>query len=197
MAVSRLSKSMLISAGVIAVISWLLIVEFGVNAGRIHYGVNLQGDLKVGGMTRSEALTVLRERADDMFYEPVVLGGEGIGPINVYPRPPLNVDPDKDEVRAVSWHPRYNKTVDALMDVGRKNGPVNSISDRFDAYFGGVEIRWQGAPLVGKVTKLVIDPIEELAAKQGLTLDRGKLRAKVHRALNEWPRKPFYRIPFE
>lgn len=196
MAITRLSKTVLISAGVLALLSWLVIVELGVNAGKIHYGVALRKDFSMGGMTRSEAFGALKERADDMLYEPVVLGAEGIGPINVYPREPVDVDADK-EVRAVGWNPRYTRTLDALMAVGRNDGPISSLSDRFVAYFGGVEVPWQGAPLVGKVTKLVIDPIEELAEKQGLTVDRGELRAKLRRALNEWPRRPFYRIPIE
>jgi hypothetical protein len=196
MAISRLSKSMLISAGVIAVLAWLLIVEFGVNAGKVHYGVELRGDLYVGGMTRPEARSVLRDRAEMMFYEPVVLGAEDIGPISVYPRrPPFDVD--KDDVRAVDWNPRYTRTIDALMAVGRKNGPFEAISDRFDAYFGGVKVPMLGSPSAFKVTARVIDPIEELAEKEGLTLDRDALRVKLRQALNEWPRQPFYRIPVE
>ncbi len=194
--VSRLSRFMLISAMLIVLVTWLAVVEVGVNAGKVHYGVELRGDLYVGGMTRPEVRTLLKERAEEMFYEPVVLGAEGIGPINVYPRrPPFDVD--KEDVRAVDWNPRYTRTIDALMAVGRKNGPLDAVSDRFDAYFGGVKVPWQGAPVAFKVTERVIDPIEELADKEGLTLDRDGLRVKLRQALNEWPRQPFYRIPFE
>jgi hypothetical protein len=196
MQLNRLPKFMLISAGLLALLAWLLIVEFGVNAGKVHYGVELRGDLNVGGMTRSELRGVLKERAEEMFFEPVVLGAEGIGPINVYPRTPT-FEIAKDEVRAVNWNPRYIETIDALMAVGRKNGPLAALSDRFDAYFGGVKVPWQGAPAAYKVTERVIDPIEELGEKEGLTLDRDVLRVKLRQALNEWPRQPFYRIPFE
>ena len=192
MAISRLSRTILISVGVVVVLGWLLIIEFGVNAGKIHYGVELKDDLSLGGMTRLEAQDLLRERAKEMFYVPVVLGAEGVGPINVYPRAPLGVD-----VRAVDWDPRYSDTLDALMNVGRKNGPVEVMSDRFDAYFGGVKVPWQGAPASFKVTARVLDPIEKLGEEQGLVLDRDALRVKLRQALNDWPRQPFYRIPFE
>jgi hypothetical protein len=191
-----MSKILLVSTAVVVVLAWLLIVEFGINAGKVHYGVELRGDLDVGGMTRAEARALLKERAQEMFFEPVVLGAEDIGPINVYPRNP-QFEIAKEDVRAVDWNPRYTKTIDALMAVGRKDGPISAVSDRFDAYFGGVKVPWQGAPAAFKVTERVIDPIEKLAAEEGLTVDRDELRVKLRQALNEWPRQPFYRIPFE
>lgn len=196
MAVSRISKILFISAGILGVLAWLVIVELGINAGKVHYGVELRGDLEVGGMSRPQVRPLLKERAEEMFNEPVVLGAENIGPISVYPRPP-SFETDKDDVRAVDWNPRYGLTIDALMAVGRRNGPVEAISDRFNAYFGGVKVPWQGAPSAFKVTARVIDPIEKLAEKEGLTVDRDELRVKLRQALNEWPRQPFYRIPFE
>jgi hypothetical protein len=194
-AISRLSKVFLVSAALVGLLAWLIIVELGVNAGRIHYGVQLRGDLKLGGMTRAEARDVLHERAEEMLYEPVVLGAEGIGPIRVYPRKP---DPDdsNEKIRAVGWNPRYTDTLDALMDVGRKNAPFGALADRVGAYFGGVKVAWQGAPEAYRVGK-VIDYIEREAGKQGLELDRPALRIKIRQALNEYPRQPFYRIPVE
>ena len=194
MAVSRTSKVFLVSAAVVAVLVWLVIVELGVNAGRIHYGVELRGDLVLGGMTGSEARNLLKERAEDMLYEPVVLGAEGIGPIRVYPRRPLGETEEK--IRAVGWNPRYTQTLDALMGVGREDPPFGALGDRMDAYFGGVRVAWQGAPQAYRVGK-VIDYIERRANSEGLDLDRPALRIKIRQALNEFPRRPFYRIPVE
>ena len=195
MAVSRLSKVFLVSAAFVGVLAWLIVVELGVNAGRIHYGVELRGDLQLGGLTRAEARDLLRDRAEAMLYEPVVLGAEGIGPIRVYPRRPKPDDSD-ERIRAVGWNPRYAETLDALMEVGRKDAPFGALADRVGAYFGGTKVSWQGAPQAYRVGK-VIDYIEGKASKRGFDLDRPALRIKIRQALNDYPRRAFYRIPLQ
>lgn len=178
--------------GVLVVLAiYALVVELGVNAGRIHYGVQIRRDLDVGGMTPSEADEVLKERAQLMMEDDILLGGQGIS-VRFYPQQPEYAS---DDVLVAGWAPQRGATIDAAMAVGRDGGPFSALAERWRAWWGGVKVKWQGRATSGRVTK-IIDRVEELGAEKGLSLDRWKLRLKIRRALNSWPRQPYYRIPF-
>lgn len=191
MAVSRLSRLVLITIGVMLFLGYLLVVELGVNAGRIHYGVTVRGGVNVGGMTAAEAFEALEDQAQAMLADDIVLGGQGVH-VRFFPRRPEDVS---EERLQAAWSPERAATVEAAMAVGRDNAPLGALVDRFRAWFGGVRVPWQGRARSPSVTK-IIDKVERLGAKDGLVLDRPALRLKIRRALNSWPRRPFYRIPF-
>ena len=176
----------------LALFAYLVIVDLGVNAGRIHYGVEIRGDLDVGGMTPSEADEVLAERAEEMLYEPIVLGGQGIS-YRFYPRKP---EFGGENLRAAAWAPGRPATIQAALDVGRDHAPFGALADRFSAWIGGVKIGWKGHAQAYRVDR-ILDDVEAAGEKEGLTLDRTALRLKIRRVLNTWPRRDFYRIPFE
>ena len=174
-----------------AVFGYLLIVEFGINAGRIHYGVELRGGIDVGGMTPAEANDLLKEEVEEMVADDIVLGGQGVH-VRFYPRRPEGVSED---VLEAAWTPHRQDTIEAALAVGREDVPFGAFADRWRAWFGGVKVAWQGKARSPRVTE-IIDKVERLGAQEGLTLDRVALRLKIRRALNTWPRQRFYRIPF-
>lgn len=191
MAVSRTSRVVLIVVAVVVFLGYLLVVELGINAGRIHHGVTVRGGVNVGGMTRAEAFEALEDQAQAMLADDIVLGGQGVH-VRFYPRLPEGASEDRLQA---SWSPQRAATVEAAMAVGREDAPFGALIDRVRAWFGGVRVPWQGKARSPSVTK-IIDKVERLGAKDGLVLDRPELRLKIRRALNSWPRQRFYRIPF-
>ncbi|MDQ4145208.1 MAG: hypothetical protein M3198_16005 [Actinomycetota bacterium] len=191
MAVNRGARIALSLGILVALLGYALVVEFGVNAGRIHYGVEIRGDLAVGGMTPAEADDVLKERAQLMLEDEIILGGQGVE-VRFYPQAP---ELSTDDVLAAGWAPGRAATIEAALAVGRDEGPFNAIAERWNAWMGGVKVGWKGHARAFRVTK-IIDEVERLGQKRGLTVDRPALRLKIRRALNSWPRRPFYRIPF-
>ena len=189
MKLSRLAKATLTVGAIVVLLGFVLIVDLGVNAGRIHYGVEIRGGLEVGGLTRAEANEVLLDRTEEMRYEPIVLGGKGIT-VRFYP----NLREGADGF-AVGWQPRRGETIQAALDVGREDAPFGALVDRWRAWVTGVTVPLQGRPFAPKVTKL-IDSIERKGEARGYELDRPRLRFKIRRVLNRWPRRSFYRIPF-
>ncbi|MDQ3955065.1 MAG: hypothetical protein M3285_05910 [Actinomycetota bacterium] len=174
-----------------AILLYLVIVDLGVSAGRIHHGVEIRGGLEVGGMTRSEASDRLKNRVKLMLNDEIVLGGEGLS-VHFFPRRPPGAPED---ALAAGWRPRRKETIEAAFEVGRTDGPFAALADRVDAWFGGLKISWQGAPKALRVNEILC-AVERRAQKRGLALDRTALRLKIRQLLNTWPRKPFYRIPF-
>jgi hypothetical protein len=190
-ALTRNARITLKAGAVVAVLAFLMIVEFGISAGRIHYGVEVRGGLEIGGMTPSEADEVLEERAQEMLADDIVLGGPGVT-VRFYPQKPDGVTGD---VLTAGWAPGRPATIEAALAVGRKDAPFGALADRWKAWVSGVKIAWKGHPLPRRI-KQIIDTVEELGEEQGLTLDRVALRVKIRRVLNTWPRRDVYRIPF-
>jgi hypothetical protein len=191
MAIKRKARIVLALGVLVAVMGYLLVVEFGVNAGRIHFGVEIRGGLDVGGMTPAEADEILQARAQEMLAEEIVLGGQGIS-VSFYPQQPEFASED---VLVAGWAPGRAATIEAALAVGREGGPLDALGERWKAWIGGVKIGWKGHARAFRVTK-IIDRVEELGAEEGLALDRPALRLKIRRALNSWPRRDFYRIPY-
>lgn len=190
MKLSRLAKILLFAAVVVSVLAYLVIVDLGINAGRIHYGVEVEGGLDIGGMTAAEADDVLEARADAMARAPITLAAEGIS-VSFYPRLPVTAP---DDELGVGWFANRPETIAAALDVGRDGGPLRAVLDRATAWVAGVKVAWKGRPTAFKVSRL-LDVIENRADQRGYELDRTRLRIKIRRVLNTWPRKDFYRIP--
>lgn len=181
MQVSVRAKVVLALSALALVFVYLVVVDIGVSAGRIHHGVTVDG-IDVGGMTYPEAIDALTPRAEQLTATPLVLFR---GPIKIrlYPY-------------EAGFHPRAAATALAALRVGRDHAPFGAIGDRIHAWFGGVRVKWQPGANTRKLGKLVAQYQEQLARK-GLTMsdaDRKKLRYKIRIGLNNWPRRPL-RIP--
>ena len=171
----------LVSIGLLlGLVAWVVLLDYGINAGRIHYGVHVRGT-DVGGMTLEEAIEVLQERGKEMRYEPVVMSAEGIR---------CDFIPDE-----VGWRLKPKSTAEAARDVGFRGGLSTSLRERLKAWFTGVRVDWVDTPNVRKVTA-VIDDCEEQAEALHLELDRYKLRLLIRRAIVTWPRRIF-QVPVE
>jgi len=164
---------------VLGSVVWLVLLDYGVNAGRIHYGVHVNG-IDVGGMTVDEAQDVLRAEAKKRRLAGVALSAEGMD---------CSFDP-----RKVGWTPRAKATAQRARDVGSEGGVAGALSDRLNAWFAGVEVEW-AAELrdSDRVTRL-IDDCQRQAEALGLTLDRERLRELMLRAVETWPRQ-IYQVP--
>lgn len=171
-----LRAKLLVGAGLIVAFGlWLVLLDYGLNAGRIHYGVHVQG-VDLGGLVEEEARDELDRHAQRYLEEPVVLSAEGIE---------CSFEP-----RAVGWRPRSMKTAQMARSVGSRGGLIRSLRERAQAWFTGVEISWVGGPKPRKVSALV-DDCEAQAEALQLELDRKRLRALISRAIVTWPRRVF------
>jgi hypothetical protein len=172
---STRAKVLLAIALTFGLLAWVILLDFGINAGRIHYGVHVRGTT-VGGMTIEEAMVVLQERGEELRFEPVVLSAEGMN---------CSFIPDD-----VGWGPKPKSTAETARDIGFTGGLFEALGDRATAWFNGVRVEWVDTPNVRKVTSL-IDDCEGQAEALNLELDRYKLRRLMRRAIVTWPRRIF------
>jgi hypothetical protein len=179
--VSRIAKLVLAMGVLVAVAAYLVIVDLGVNAGRIHYGVSVE-DVYVGGLTPPEAVARLTELGELLKTTTVQFSAPGAS------CPFIPED--------LGWGPQPADTTKAAMDVGRAHAPFGALVDRLDSWLGGRRVGWAGAPNPVKVTRF-IDDCEARASGAGLELDRGELRYKIRRAIVTWPRRLSFRLPLE
>ena len=161
---------------------YLVIVDLGVNAGRVHYGVSVNG-IEVGGLSEGDARSRLAARSEDMMREPVVFVGEGL---SFYALP-----------SELAWAYRPFETASNAMEVGRAGGPVGALVDRLRAWFTGVDIEWQGSFRHQRGVRSEIRALARRVSEAGHTLDRPKMRSRIKKALFDWPRALYYEIPFE
>ena len=176
---SRTAKTLLVLGACVGILGYLVIVDLGVNAGRIHYGVSVE-KVDVGGLTAPQAVARLTERGELLRDTAVVFSAPGVSCYFV---------PGE-----IGWGPQPADTAKVALDVGRAHAPFGALIDRAHAWIGGVSVGWAGAPNPKKVGRLIND-CEERATGQGLELDRGQLRYKVRRAIVTWPRPISFRLP--
>jgi hypothetical protein len=181
MDLSRSTKGILAVVLMTGIVLFLVLADFGINAGRIHYGVSI-GDINVGGMTEAEAIEVLEERAEDLETAPVVFTAEGMD---------CSFDPE-----TFRWDPLSAENAEAARRVGFRDLPFGALKDRLRAWFNGVEVSWETkARAFWKVTEH-IDECEAQAEAIGETLKRKILRRRMLIAIVTWPRRHF-KIPLE
>ncbi len=173
-------RALVVIAFVVAVVAYGLIVEFAVNAGRVHRGVSVQG-FDIGGLNPAEAEEALKERGDKMKLAPMIFTTEGFD---------CRFTPQQ-----VGWGPQAFDTAAAAMDIGRKGSVVDVLGERWRAWTQGVTIRWAGRQDPVRV-KRELDRCEELATALGVEIDRPRLRYKIKRAIVTWPRRAFV-IPLQ
>lgn len=180
MRLSAPTKALLAVVLVVGAIAYLLLVEFAVNAGRIHRGVDVHG-LDVGGLNHAEAQELLEERGDEMKDFPIIFTTEGFD---------CRFTPED-----VGWGPQAFDTAAAAMEVGRAGGILKALRDRLRAWTEGVTVDWAGATDPARVGR-ELNRCERAAEGLGVEIDRPRLRYKIKRAVVAWPREA-YNVPLE
>src|SRR5688500_8733467 len=104
MTLSLRAKILMAIAALVGLVAFLIVVDLGINAGRIHYGVSVSG-ADVGGLTRSEALEKLTARAEEIGETPISLLAQGLN---------VAVPPS-----CLSWQPFVRGTVQRAYRIGR------------------------------------------------------------------------------
>jgi hypothetical protein len=173
-------KPLSVVLALIGLVVFLLIVEFGVNAGRIHYGV-VVGEVDVGGLTLSEAEELLDRRGDKLKTSPIVFGAEGFD---------CRFTP-----KEIGWGPQPFDTATAAMEIGRPLLSFNSLGERIDAWFTGIKLNW-GEP-DPELVERIIDTCERNSRGLNLTIDNERLREYISEAIVTYPRPPIFQIPLE
>ena len=178
---SSLGKFFVVLAALGALALYLVVVDFGLSAGRIHQGIKINR-IDVGGMTREEAEEVLDGLAEQVDTEPVVFRLEGFE--DRFELTPIELD----------WQPRIPRTINQALAVGRSDG-LKAISDRVSAWLSPVRVQWRGT-FDKDAISAVIDSWEKRALDHGVQIDRWRLRLKIRRSILVWPRREL-RIPIE
>ena len=171
---------MLAAVGVfLAVVVYLVIVDLGVNAGRIHYGVSVE-DIDVGGMTPPQAVQRLTERGKLLKKNEISFGAPGVHCAFV---------PGQ-----IGWGPQPADTTKVALEVGRGGAPFGALADRVRAWLGGVTVEWADAPDQDAVDD-VYEECQTSASGQDLEIDREAFDELVRRAIVTWPRPVSFRLP--
>jgi hypothetical protein len=171
---------LILAVGVVAgLLLYLLVVDLGVNAGRVHHGVSVPG-LDLGGLTEAEAIPKLEELGTTLRDAPIVFSTPGFD---------CRVAP-----RELGWGPQPFDTVRAAMKVGRSGGLWTSLEERLGAWLGGSEIGWAGSLRESAVERW-LDDCEELAGGMRVAIDIDKLRVELERLVETWPRQQVYNLP--
>jgi hypothetical protein len=174
---SRPARILIVSFVIVGALGYAVVVEFGLTAGRVHEGVDVEG-VDLGGMTLTDAADALEKRGELLRTEPIIFTAEGMTRCLI----PYEL----------GWGPQSFATAEAAMDVGRKGG-LSVLGDRMRAWLWGVQVDWVGRPSWHSVTDL-LDEWERQAEASGFELRRFLLRKRIRRAIVTWPRRP-YEIP--
>jgi hypothetical protein len=175
------ARVVLASVGLLGIFAFLVIAELGINAGLIHYGVKI-GHVDVGGMSPVAAERLLDQVGKEMESTPIVFRGGALGTYSWTPS-------------ELGWAPRKFEMSAEAMDVGRTGGLSRSLADRLRSWTRGVELGWGPANRVD--ARSVAEAVAEEAESAGLNVDVQKLESRMLKATWDWPRRPFYEIPFE
>lgn len=174
MNLSARAKVLLAIATLVGISAYLVVLDMGLNAGRIHHGVDVRG-IDVGGLTRDEAAAVLEEEGERLAVSPVILTREGMS---------CNFEPVE-----LGWDPRPNDTAVAAYRVGRGVDWLAALGSRVKAWVAGATVDWNDRLDSAKVSEL-IDYCEEQGEGLGYEVRRYKLRIRIREAIKTWPRGP-------
>ena len=181
MKVSSKARVFIVAATFIGLLVFLAIVDLGVNAGRIHRGVEVAG-IDVGGLTEDEAYGKLYPIGEEMSETPIVFFGETFD---------CRLIPED-----VRWGPQVAGTADAAYGIGRADDLLTDALDRAKAWFGKANVRWAGKPSTRQVGIWVAQCVKAGAAV-GISVDKEQLRYSVKQALGSWPRPQIWDVPTE
>lgn len=173
------SRVALAAAALASMCAYLLILDLGVHAGRVHRGVHV-GGFDIGGLTEQEAGAVLTDRQEFLEGMPVVLVANGFD---------CRTLPED-----VGWDPKPFNTAGAAMEVGR-SGLWSGLVERIEGWFGGVKVGWAGTVDPSEVDDF-LEYCQENADVLGVEVDRAKLRYRLRRAIVTWPRSSIdFKVP--
>ena len=158
----------------VALVSYLALVEVALNAGKVHHGVTV-GGFDIGGLSRADAEVALGERGEVLQQEPMLFVTEGFD---------CRFAPED-----VGWGPQEFETADLAMAVGREGGFFDALADRWTAWTSGIEIEWPDKPNARSMGR-ELARCDRLAEGMGVTIDRPRLRFLVKRTITQWPREP-------
>ena len=174
MQLSRGIKSVVVVSSLLGLIAYGLLLEFAINAGRVHRGVSVEG-FDIGGLNYAEAAAALNERGTAMKLAPMIFTTEGFD---------CRFTPED-----IGWGPQPADTADTAMEVGRDDGVLDALQERMKAWTEGVTIVWAGSPDTARVGR-ELNRCEKQAAGLGLEIDRPKLRFAIKQTIVTWPREP-------
>lgn len=179
MTLSGSAKAGFAVATLVGIAAYLTVVDYGINAGRIHHGVDVRG-IDVGGLTREEATDLLEAQGERFAESPIILTREGFS---------CNFIPSE-----LGWDPRPFETAVAAYRVGRGESWWGALGARVKAWVAGATVPWNdrvdGAPM-----KALLDRCEREATALGYELRRYRLRKLIRDAITA-PRSPVT-IPVE
>ena len=161
--------------GVLILIGYLVLIDLGINAGRVHRGVRVDG-IEIGGLTLREAAALLVDAGEDLEGQEIIPTAEGFD---------CRFTPGD-----AGWDPQPVVTAQMAMRVGRTDAPIGALADRARAYLDGIEIDWAGQPKRRKVDGL-LDKCEQQATALGVVIKRYALRGEIRRALGSTTRRTF------
>lgn len=174
MTFSARAKVLLAVAILIGIAAYLVVLDFGINAGRVHHGVFVRY-VDVGGLTKDEAEEVLEAEAERLSTAPVILTQQGMS---------CNFEPVE-----LGWDPRPEETAVAAYRVGRGVDWLVALGNRIKAWTAGATVDWNDRFDRAAVSEL-LDFCEEQAEGLGYDLRRYRLRERIREAIKTWPRTP-------
>ena len=172
---SPLAKIGLAFGALVAFLLFLIVVDLGVNAGRIHYGVSVAG-VDLGGMTRVEATRELTAKAKELDEQVILLTAEGLN--------------DGIQPSQLGWEPKVPITVRNAYDVGREDAPFGALSDRVGSWLWGTKVDLSGSFDRELLHDQIVEWDERLSGF-GRPIDRQALRALLRKAVAEGDTGPF------
>jgi hypothetical protein len=178
--VSPLARTLIAGAVVLALAVYLVVLELGINAGRIHRGVSV-GDVDVGGMTQAEAVAFLSGVGRDMRNSSITFTAGDVE---------FEVSPAD-----LKWWPYAEDMARKAMAVGRNGGVWHSASQRWRAWLSGISIKWRRAR-----PRPVEQQIQEMSFELdalGYELDEQEMVTVLRHAIWQWPRRDTYAIPLD
>jgi hypothetical protein len=159
---------------VLAMLAYAALVEVAINAGKVHHGVSVQG-FDIGGLSRADAEAALSERGEEMQHEPMLFVAEGFD---------CRFSP-----AMVGWGPQEFQTSDLAMQVGRGEGLLDALGERWTAWTSGIEVAWTDRPNAVRMGR-ELARCDRTARGLGYEIDLPRLRFLVKRTITTWPREP-------
>lgn len=177
--VSLRSKVVLAILGSIGVLVYLVIVDLGVTAGRIHRGVTVNG-IDVGGLTVLEAARELTPKGRSLAERPLLFTAPGAD---------CRFTP-----RDLGWGPQVFNTAERALEVGREGAPFGALWDRLRAWVSGIEVDWSDSPDPSRL-EAFLDECESRVESVGSILDRTEMERLVTDVIGEWPYQQVHDLP--